>query len=138
MTVLYGRKKSLASFVRKHQIRASVMKVKARADDFMDEPSAKMTHWLIAVFVESRSAGFFFSTGSAIKRKPTAKDLLRCLAWDARDSENYSTPGEFAGEMGYTDLDKAVDTFESVKRNGRRLRKLLGHSELLNEVEHDD
>ena len=59
---------------------------------------------------------------------PEAADVLGCLVSDASSAENCATLDEFADEMGFgPDIPRTLPaTFESIRRNSVKVRRLLG------------
>ena len=81
----------------------------------------------------------YFSMGLAHTSKPTAEDVLYCLASDSSLIENARNFEDWASELGYdTDSLKAEKIYNVCIRQAKKLKNFLGeevYNELLWEVE---
>jgi hypothetical protein len=72
-------------------------------------------------------------------RKPTAADILDCLASDCSGIDNARGFEDWASDYGYdTDSRKALATYEQCVKQAAELQRLLGrdaYNELLNQTE---
>lgn len=57
---------------------------------------------------------------------PSIEDVLQCICDDSRCAEIYDDGIDFAEDFGYTDMRKARDTWQAIKRQAKELKELLG------------
>jgi hypothetical protein len=98
-------------------------------------------HYKVTLRMDGRRLTTYFSMGLAHVKKPTADDVLSCLAMDAAGTENARSFEEWAGEYGYdTDSRKAERMFRTCQQQSRKLKKFIGdpglYQKLLFEIEH--
>lgn len=82
--------------------------------------------WHVTIRYARRQATFEFFQGAHTK-EPSAADVLACVVSDARSGE--LSFEEFCSDLGYdADSRMAEKTWNTCKRNGRKVRRLLGES----------
>lgn len=90
-------------------------------------PDTTMRHWRCTLRVTGRTMVVPFSQGSAHKSRPTAAEVLDCLASDASTIENNRTFEEWASELGCDeDSRKAERTYRACVKQTENLRAWLG------------
>lgn len=127
-------------FVSKHEVTMSV--AKADSNPHMDDGSKwEANHFLCTLKVGSKTMEVPFSKGVGLEGKPTAVEVLECLASDARGVQYADSFEEWAGDLGYdTDSRRAERTFNTCVDQMRKLVFLLGGEafhELIEEVEEE-
>ena len=73
-----------------------------------------------------RTMSIGYSMGSAHTQPPTAVEVLECLASDACGSDTFE---DWCSDLGMdSDSRKALQTFQAIRRNTKRLETFLGMS----------
>ena len=93
----------------------------------MDD-GAEMDHWRVTLRRPGKRLTIYFSMGRGHDgKRPTAADVLDCMASDSSTIENAQSFEDWASELGYdTDSRKAHRTYGVCKRQSERLKKFLG------------
>lgn len=115
---------TLAQFIRKNNIRASVEWADANPNmpDWSDA-----NHFKVTLRAGRHQMTVPFSMGYAHSDEPTAVDVLDCLASDAASIENARSFEDWADELGYDpDSRKAYSTYTTVQKQADQLKRLLG------------
>lgn len=118
-------RQTLAQFIQKHGIRMT-------CERWHENPNMHggrdMDHWKVT-FRRGEGKGSkryttYFSMGFGhAGQPPTAQDVLRCLADDVTDD----TFEDWASDMGWdTDSRKALQTYQTCKRQSQRVKRWLG------------
>ena len=91
----------------------------------MIEGGENMDHWRCAFKMGRRSMTVYFSMGMGHNgKKPTADEVLACLASDARGVD--TSFEDWCGDYGYdTDSRKAERTFKACKRSAKKLKQFF-------------
>jgi len=126
---------NVKGFVKRHGIKIDVDK----AEENKNAPDWKdANHYKITFHYQGRRMSTYFSQGTGIEHKPTAADVLNCLAMDARTLQDYPDPLEWAESLGLETGKKTAKAFKSTTKNTEALDRLLGPAlmqELLEETE---
>jgi hypothetical protein len=86
----------------------------------------KARHYKVLLHFGDRKMRVPFSMGSALKFKPTALDVLSCVAMDSQ-AVNGRTFEDWASDYGYdTDSRRAEKTYKTVIEQSERLKSFLG------------
>lgn len=116
---------TIAEFIERHEIKFSTTRV-ARNPHMTDMPVGS-THWRCKITVSGRSMSMPFSQGPAHTDKPTAVDVLNCLASDAASVDNARSFEEWASDLGYEpDSRKAERTYRVIEKQRDALKRVLG------------
>lgn len=126
-------RKDTSDFVREHQIEITATRIPARADIDMSGWGKDASHWHITFRQvgrgNNRTMTTYYIMGSAYKHKPTAADVLDCLASDASGYDNARNFEDWASEYGYdTDSRKAYGTYQILGEQAKQLRQWLGNA----------
>lgn len=101
--------------------------------------SKGMRSWFFVLHFEGRHMSGDFFTGSGIKGKPTAADVLYCVLSDASSYRNAPTLDAFAEDWWgdqKNSIKLLIECFEACKRHESDIRFLFeGHSRALEECE---
>lgn len=91
-------------------------------------PKDDWAHWetRCRLNFQGRQMQLVFKQGMGHHDLPTRHDVMSCVLMDSRIWNDADTPGQFAREFGYEDLDEALAAWESIKKQDKDLRKLLG------------
>lgn len=95
---------NVESFVRRHQITATVTEIGHRTDGMMSDMPIGSRHFRITLRCGQRRLARQWSQGPGVNGEPTAADFLRSLSLDASYVANGQTFDDFCGELGY-DMD---------------------------------
>lgn len=86
------------------------------------------TVWRVTFNNNERAETFEYFTGAGIEETGLS-DVLECLLSDCQAYENASSPGEFAKEFGYTDVDEVLRIWDALRSTTEKLRALIGGRE---------
>ena len=111
------------NFAQEHGIHADVERVDANPN--MVDGARDMRHWKVTLRRGKARLTTYFSQGSAHTKKPTAMDVLGCLASDSAGAEESFE--EWCSSLGYdSDSRKARGTYDTVRKQTAKLKKFLG------------
>ena len=87
-----------------------------------------MDHWKCVLRRPGHNMTVYFSMGYGHNgKKPTAADVLDCLASDASTIENTRGFEDWCLDLGYdTDSRKAEKTFKTCEHQSKQLRSFMG------------
>jgi hypothetical protein len=122
------------NFAQEHNIHADVERVDSNPN--MVDERGDMRHWKVTLRRGKARLTTYFSQGSAHTKKPTAIEVLGCLASDSR-SADYKFE-DWCSELGFDpDSRKHEAIFKTVQKQAAALKKFLGddlYKELLDGV----
>ena len=123
--------KTLYDFVKEHKITIS----SERIDQNPYNPEWQANHYKCILKRAKKRMTVYFSKGYGLKGKPTAEEVLNCLAMDAACIENSENFEDWATQLGY-DIDsrQAEKMYNVCLKETIRLKKFLmqdAYNELL-------
>lgn len=128
MTSTNATVQTVDQFVSRHGIKMIALKAHNPGTGTAADKAAR--HWSCKLSVPAdRTGGMIvpYFQGSAHTALPTAADVLDCLASDISGLDNAGGFYHWCGEYGFdTDSRKATDIYETILRQSRELRALLG------------
>ena len=105
----------------------SPMKGNKPAPSTMGDKDWASHHWICTLRYGRRQFTVNFWTGIGWNRKPDIGDVLYCLLSDATGYENSRDFEDWASQFGFDpDSRRAYSIYQAVKRQSKRLRRLLG------------
>jgi hypothetical protein len=116
---------TLAQFIAANAI--TMTADRADANPHMEDMPAGSSHYRCTLRKGRRRMTVYFSQGRAIRREPSARDVLGCIASDTAGHANARTFEGWCDEYGYSpDSRKAEHTWKVIGRQAKRLRSFLG------------
>jgi len=127
--------KTLYDFVKDHKITIS----SERIDQNPYDPEWQANHYKCVLRRAKKQMTVYFLKGYGLKGKPTAKEVLNCLAMNAACIENCRDFREWCAELGYNIDDRqAKKIYNACLKETTKLKKFLmqnAYNELLWETE---
>lgn len=118
---------NIDTFIRRHQITASVKEIDRRADRHMDDMPYGTRHFRFNLKCGARRFTFPYSQGPGIANEPTTADALNAVALDAACVANGQSFEDFCLDLGFdTDSRRAEQTYRACLRTAASLERLLG------------
>lgn len=130
----------LADFIQAAGVTMTVRPADSNPNISDDKWARTATHWRCYLKVAGRRMNTYFSQGSAHgNTEPELKDVLDCLASDARCVDGVKGFEGWASELGYdADSRSAKRTYDNCVKGAAALKRTLGDAEyerLLYDVE---
>jgi len=115
---------TIEQFIAKSKVRLASIKSVSSNPNMTDMPVGSK-HYKCVLRCKRKQMTVFFSMGSGLRREPTTKDLLDCMASDCAGLL-YGSFEEWADDLGFDpNSQKALKTYQAMDKQAKRLENLL-------------